>query len=66
MEWTDTDTKIKNLIYDCVAELGGLSDILSTISSWKETISDEEVLGGLNSWIDDSKSNHPSTNLVEQ
>lgn len=52
MNWTKTDQKIKHLLYDCVAELGGQSDILGTIGSWKETISDEQVLGALQVWLE--------------
>ena len=52
MTWTKTDQQIKNLLNECVAELGGLSDILSTIGSWKDTLSDEDVLGALQVWLD--------------
>ena len=50
MEWTKTDQVVKNLLYECIAHLGGLSDILGTIGSWKETISDTQAASSLQCW----------------
>lgn len=36
----------------CVACLGGKSDILGTIGSWKDTLPDEDVLASLKSWLE--------------
>lgn len=49
------EQKIINAIYECVEILGGKSDILGTIGSWHDTISDEDVLAGLVAWIDVNK-----------
>jgi hypothetical protein len=40
-------------MYLCVQLLGGQSDILSTIGSWRDSLSDEDVFEALDSWIDD-------------
>ena len=60
MEWTKTDQVVKNLLYECIAHLGGLSDILGTIGSWKETISDTQAASSLQCWLDVRKSNTPN------
>jgi hypothetical protein len=39
-------------IYLCVQLLGGRSDILATIGSWRTDVSDEETFGLLDLWID--------------
>jgi len=36
----------------CLHLLGGESDIISTVSSWKDTMDDEIVLGCLDTWIE--------------
>jgi len=40
-------------MYLCVQLLGGQSDILSTIGSWRDTLPDEDVLEALDFWIND-------------
>lgn len=40
-------------MYFCVQLLGGQSDILSTIGSWRDTLPDEDVLEALDFWIND-------------
>ena len=40
-------------MYFCVQLLGGMSDILSVIGSWRDSLSDEQVFEALDSWIDD-------------
>lgn len=40
-------------MYLCVQLLGGQSDILSTIGSWRHSLSDEDIFEALDSWIDD-------------
>jgi hypothetical protein len=40
-------------MYLCVQLLGGQSDILSTIGSWRDSLSDKDVFESLDSWIDD-------------
>ena len=39
-------------MYLCVQLLGGQSDILATIGSWRTDVSDEETFGLLDCWID--------------
>ncbi len=41
-------------MYLCVQLLGGRSDILSVIGSWRDSLSDEHVFEALDSWIDDT------------
>ena len=38
-------------IYLCVQLLGGQSDLLSTIGSWRQTMPDKDVFDGLDLWI---------------
>jgi hypothetical protein len=52
MEWTETDVLIKDRLYECIEILGGMSDILGSIGSWKDTLSDQEVLACLDLWIE--------------
>lgn len=40
-------------MYLCVQLLGGRSDILSVIGSWRDSLSDEDIFEALDSWIDD-------------
>lgn len=40
-------------MYLCVQLLGGRSDILSVIGSWRYSLSDEDIFEALDSWIDD-------------
>lgn len=39
-------------MYLCVQLLGGQSDILSTIGSWRRDVGDELTFGLLDTWID--------------
>ncbi len=48
--FTETDYLIKEEIYKTFALLGGKSDLLSSIGSWKDTIDDEHVLSCLRLW----------------
>ena len=36
----------------CLHLLDAESDIISTVSSWRDTLPDEDVLGALDSWLD--------------
>jgi hypothetical protein len=40
-------------MYLCVQLLGGRSDILSVIGSWRDSLPDEDIFEALDSWIDD-------------
>lgn len=52
MSREDNEKSFARKMYLCVELLGGQSDILSTIGSWRDTLSDEDVLGALDVWID--------------
>lgn len=60
MEWTKIDQQVKNLLYKCIDQLGGESDILGTIGSWKETISDSQVASSLQCWLDVQRLSNPT------
>ena len=45
------DREIINTIVKCVASLGGQSDILGSIGSWKDSLPDEDVLTSLQDWL---------------
>lgn len=47
----DKTQKIINAIVQVVRRLGGMSDILGSIGSWKDTLPDEDVLNGIHAWL---------------
>ncbi|RYY07812.1 MAG: hypothetical protein EOP43_02105 [Sphingobacteriaceae bacterium] len=47
----DNELIFARKIYLCAQLLGAQSDLLSTISSWRQGMSDEEVIGNLDIWI---------------
>lgn len=47
-----SDRIIIQKISEVVASLGGKSDILSVISSWKDSLDNDQVLQELNSWLE--------------
>ncbi len=49
---TSNDLFFAKKIYLCIQLLGGKSDILSIIGSWKQTLSDENVIEALDYWIE--------------
>jgi hypothetical protein len=44
------DLQIINEIVRSLSLLGGKSDILGTVGSWKDTMPDEDILAGLKAW----------------
>ena len=48
----DNDRKFARKMYLVVQLLGGQSDILGSISGWREHLSDDDVLGLIDLWID--------------
>jgi hypothetical protein len=42
---------IATAVYSVVERLGGQSDILSIIGSWRDTLSEDEVLTNLTDWL---------------
>lgn len=44
------ETEIISEINKSLILLGAKSDLIGTISSWKDTLSDEQVLASLKSW----------------
>lgn len=51
--FTDTDHEIKYQINRLLENLGCDYGILSTVGSWKDTLSDQEILDGLK-WFNQS------------
>ena len=47
---SEIDIQIKNEIYWALSLLGGKSDILGTVGSWKDTMPDEDILSCLKLW----------------
>ena len=45
-----SDLEIINELYYSIALLGGKSDILGTVGSWKDTLDNSDVILGLKSW----------------
>lgn len=60
--FTKTDYEIIDEISRSISLLGGQSDILGTIGSWKDTLSDEDVLSCLKSWNKAKKAELKSAN----
>lgn len=48
-------TFLRDRIYICISLLGGQSDLLSIIGSWRDTLSDESIIEGLDNWIIETK-----------
>lgn len=46
----ETDQKIVQALINSLALLGAKSDLLGTVASWKDTLSDCDVLAGINAW----------------
>ena len=46
----EIDFKIRNELYKSLQLLGAKSDLLGTIGSWKDTLSDEDVLVSIKAW----------------
>lgn len=46
------DMKFAQKVCEVVKLLGGQSDIISSISGWKDHLSDEDVFGLIDLWID--------------
>jgi hypothetical protein len=46
------DKKFARKVYLAIQLLGGQSDILSSVSGWREHLSDGDVLGLIDLWID--------------
>lgn len=46
------ELKFAKKMYVCAQLLGAQSDLLSTISSWRQEIDDEETFASLDAWID--------------
>lgn len=49
-ELEKSDYDIMHEIYRAVALLGGKSDILALIGSWRDCLGNEDVLAGLREW----------------
>lgn len=47
---SETDLKIVQELSYSLSLLGAKSDLLGTVGSWKDTLSDEDVLAGLKAW----------------
>ena len=47
---SEIDLKIVQEINYALSLLGAKSDLLGTVGSWKDTLSDEDVLVGLKAW----------------
>jgi hypothetical protein len=47
------DLEFSQKVSLCIFLLGGQSDLLGSISSWRSTLPDDEVLQGLDAWIED-------------
>jgi len=47
----DLTLTIIDQVYAAIQKLGGMSDILSIIGSWGDTLSDEDVLDQLKDWL---------------
>lgn len=59
----NNDRVVIQKIGECVALLGGQSDILGTINSWKDTLENDEVVADLQLWIEATRSElelHPA------
>lgn len=61
---TILDSLIISKINTCIAILGGESDLLSIVSSFKSTLTNKEVFESLNCWIEISL-RQKETNLKE-
>jgi hypothetical protein len=46
------DIKFTQKLCLCLHLLGAESDLISSVSSWKDTMDDEQVLHSLDLWID--------------
>lgn len=46
------EIKFKDRIIEVVTLLGGQSDIVSSISSWHSTLSDNDVIESIDLWIE--------------
>ncbi len=62
----DRTLEIIGAIYKVVERLGGRSDILSLVGSWRDTLSDADVLQHLNDWLDVTSPPTPVTIPDEQ
>lgn len=45
------DQQFAHKIGLCLYLLGGGSDIISSVNSWRDTLSDTDVLGSIDSWL---------------
>lgn len=50
-ETTVSDSQVISKINTCIAILGGESDLLAVIGSFKSTLSNNEVFSSLDEWI---------------
>lgn len=64
MKFTETDYQIKSMLYDIIAVLGGQSDILSTIGSWKDSMPDEDILLSLKCWFEEKGKDQIGTLII--
>jgi hypothetical protein len=52
----EPNQKIVNALLNSLALLGAKSDLLGTVASWGDTLSDNDILAGINAW-NESKEN---------